>query len=87
MMRKMKNNHSYILSNIAMFIKLLSLYKLENVLLLRRVVYFSISEHLPFRIAMQGMIKGIKDSYFLKVLYNYLIISKYSDQAGLVIFA
>jgi len=25
---------------------------------------------------MQGMIKGTKDSYFWKVLYNCLIISK-----------
>lgn len=44
--------------------------------ILRRVVCFSISEHLPFRIAMQGMIKGIKDSYFWRVFCNCLIINK-----------
>ena len=43
---------------------------------LRRVVCFSISEHLPFRIAMQGMIKGVKDSYFWTVFCNCLIINK-----------
>lgn len=48
----------------------------EDVPLLRRVVCFSISEHLPFRIAMQGMIKGVKDSYFWTVFCNCLIINK-----------
>ena len=71
-MRKMKNNHPHISSNMTLF----SYFCKRNILLLRRVVCFSISEHLPFRIAMQGMIKGIKDSYFWKVFCNCLIINK-----------